>query len=246
MIPRTVAILQSFRGTHGELGVSDIHRRTGLPKATVHRTLHELQKVGILERAGSRFRPGLLLFELGQLQSTAQLLRSVAVPYVENLSRRSCATAAIAMLDGIECVYLHVASSPGCHRSPRRTGGRWPAHASCSGKVLLASLAHPESVLPTALPRLTSRTTTSPAALIRELEQIRSRGIAYDNEESAPGLSGMATPILGLCGEVVGAISISRPTTNGWAPSDPSMVRQAAAAISQALRKAELRRTRMR
>ena len=251
MIPRTVAVLRSFGGVQRELGVSDVQRRTGLPKATVHRTLYELQRAGLLEKAGSGFRPGLLLFELGQLQSTAQQLRSAAAPYVEILSRRAHATAAVAVLDGTECVYLDVVRSAGQdpsprhagrHDSPRRAGGRWPAHASCSGKILLASLDSLEDDLPPALPRLTSRTTTSPVVLLRELERIRSTGIAYDHEESAPGLSGMAVPITTPAGDVLAAISVSRPTTDRWVPSTENLLRQAAARINEALRDTELKR----
>lgn len=246
MIPRTVAVLRSFGGVQRELGVSDVQRRTGLPKATVHRTLHELQKAGLLEKAGSGFRPGLLLFELGQLQSSAHQLRSSAAPHVEILSRRAHATAAVAVLDGTECVYLHVVSSLKRHQGQRRAGGRWPANASCSGKVLLASLDSPASALPPALPRLTSRTTTSSVVLMQELERIRSTGIAYDHEESIPGLSGMAVPITTPSGDVVAAISVSRPTTDRWEPFTESMLRQAAASISEALRETELRQAQTR
>jgi IclR family acetate operon transcriptional repressor len=260
MIPRTVAVLRSFGGVQRDLGVSDVQRRTGLPKATVHRTLHELQKAGLLEKAGSGFRPGLLLFELGQLQSTAQQLRSLAAPHLEILSRRAHATAAVAVLDGTECVYLHVVSPLGPHQSPRRAayhqgqrsagehqsprpaGSRWPAHASCSGKILLASLDSLTSDLPPALPRLTSRTTTSPVILMRELERIRSTGIAYDHEESAPGLSGIAVPITTPTGDVVAAISVSRPTTDRWESTTESLLRQAAASVNEALRETALRR----
>jgi IclR family KDG regulon transcriptional repressor len=93
-------------------------------------------------------------------------------------------------------------------------GGRHPAYASAMGKVLLASLP-PERIEATLqgreLAALTPRTITDKTALQRELEQIRVRGFALDDEEAFPGIRCVAAPIRDQSGRVVAAVSATIP-----------------------------------
>lgn len=87
-------------------------------------------------------------------------------------------------------------------------------HARANGKVLLA-YAWPETrevYLRTHPPvRLTPSTICDPAALDAELEAIRARGYAVDEEEYAVGVSCLAAPLL-RDGQIVAALGVSVPT----------------------------------
>ena len=50
MLERGVHVLQAFRPTGNPMSMSEIARRTGLPKTTAHRLIEELTDLGLLER----------------------------------------------------------------------------------------------------------------------------------------------------------------------------------------------------
>ena len=66
-VARIAALLTAFRPGDDALGISELARRTGLPKSSVHRLTGGLLAHGLLERDSAGVRLGLKLFEIGQL-----------------------------------------------------------------------------------------------------------------------------------------------------------------------------------
>jgi IclR family acetate operon transcriptional repressor len=94
------------------------------------------------------------------------------------------------------------------------TGTYEHAHARANGKVLLAfaPLEVSHSYLRShPLVPLTDNTITDPREFETEMDAIRKRGYAYDNEEYAIGVSCIAAPLL-LDGQLIAALGISVPT----------------------------------
>lgn len=213
VIGRAVSIVRTFDARHQVLGVSEVARRTKLPKATAHRMLRELATHKVLERSGSGYRLGLLLFEVGALVPAHHTIAATARPVMTDLRETTRGRIHLAVLDGTEVVYVEIVGEA---HTPiaSRVGGRLPAHATGVGKVILAhsSAAAIESVIATGLPRITARTLHTPGALMRELEAIRRDGQGYDREESHIGISCVAAPIFGVDGEVLAGLSITGPT----------------------------------
>ena len=122
----------------------------------------------------------------------------------------------------------------------RSVGTRWPAHATSTGKVLLADL--PEADLKAAVgPRLVRRTgatITSLSALRDELERVRGRGYALAVEELEAGFTAVAAPVHDAGARVVAAISVGGPTTRLRRDRLPVLarrVREAADRVSRRL-----------
>jgi DNA-binding IclR family transcriptional regulator len=92
-------------------------------------------------------------------------------------------------------------------------GRRSPAHASSSGKVMLAfgDPAVRESVLRGRLEAVTPKTVTDPAKLRAILDQARRRGYAASTGELEEGLVTLAAPVL-VDGRAVAAVSLSGPS----------------------------------
>src|SRR5262249_27703602 len=92
-------------------------------------------------------------------------------------------------------------------------GTRWPAHATSTGKVLLAHLPEEELLerLAHRLEGMTPRTITDPQALARELFRVRARGYATNVEELEPGFVAVAAPVRSAAGTVVAAIGVGGP-----------------------------------
>jgi DNA-binding IclR family transcriptional regulator len=240
-VARVAAVLGAFDALHAELRVSEIARRAGLPKSTTSRLVRDLVGHGFLERDahdGSLLHMGTRLFEYGELASRHRNLRAVALPYMADLREATRQTVHLAVLDGTEVVYVEILRSKDAPKMGSRVGGRLPAHASAVGKALLAfgDAEAVEAVCAHGLARVGPRTITAPGLFRRELERIRGAGVAYENEETGPGVGCVASAILGADGRPVAAMSIS-----GWCGKlnlrrvGPA-VRTAGLAISRELR----------
>jgi IclR family transcriptional regulator, acetate operon repressor len=238
VLSRAFALLSSFEPGDTELSLAELGRRAGVPKPTVHRLVVELSRWRIVERTPRGVRLGMRLFELGQLASHQRGLREAALPFLSDLYEATHETVHLAVLDGVEVVYLEKLRARGSPSLPSRLGGRMPAYCTGVGKALLA-FSPPEvvhAVVANGLTRRTPRTIVMPGLFEREIETVRARGLAFEHEESTPGVVCVASPVLGSDGQAVAAISIA-----GWAASLDTArvgpaVRTAALSLSRQLR----------
>ncbi|WP_254646290.1 IclR family transcriptional regulator [Streptomyces sp. GbtcB6] len=213
VVRRVSDLLAAFGPGDTYLGVNELTRRTGLPKATVSRLVKEMADAGLLERYKAKVGLGLRLFELGERVSRRRSVRTVALPYLADLQEATRQTVHLAVLDGTEVVYLEILPGPGAPWLPSEVGRRLPAHATGVGKALLAASepAVIDALITSGLPRVGPRTITLPGPLVRQLRRIASSGIAYEHEESAPGVACVAAVIRAGDGPPVAAVSAS-----GW------------------------------
>jgi IclR family transcriptional regulator, acetate operon repressor len=234
---RVVAVLGAFRGEENAVSPAELARRVGLPKSTVHRIVASLVDEGLLERHAAQVRLGVRLFEIGQRVPRQRVLRDAARPYLHDLSEATRQTVHLAILEGSQVVYVDILVAAGAPPLPSRVGGRLPAHATGVGKAMLA-FSPPEvtqAVLDGGLARVSERSTVAPGLLVRELAGIRQSGVAYDHEESGPGIVCAASPVLGAGGEVLGALSASGWSTRMRLDQVSPAVRTAALALSRTL-----------
>ncbi|MET4538455.1 IclR family acetate operon transcriptional repressor [Arthrobacter bambusae] len=211
VLDRAALVLGAFRVEDRSLGVSELARRTGLPKSTVSRLTSELLRLQFLERHGSGFRLGLTLFELGQMVVTPKELRRRAMGVMVDLRNATGQTVHLAVLDGTEVVYIEILRGRGTPPLPSRVGGRMPAHATAVGKALLA-FSPPsalEGVLAGGLHQVAGSTIVSEDALRGALKEVAATGLAYEENESAPGSSCVASPVLDSGGSLVASLSVS-------------------------------------
>lgn len=211
MISRVSEVLRAFQGSDRVLGVSEIARRTGIPKASVSRIVSEMVETGLLERQHDHIRLGLRLFELGQQAARPIDLRKLALPSMNELLNATGQTVHLAVLEGHEVVYVQILRSRNTPPLPSRVGGRLPAYATGVGKALLAFATSNvvEEVLAGPLTAIGPKTITDPVRLRAELEQIREHRVAYEREESTPNVGCAAAAILDHNNCAVAAISVS-------------------------------------
>ncbi|QGN33691.1 IclR family transcriptional regulator [Microlunatus sp. Gsoil 973] len=236
-LSRGLSLLELFTVNRPELSVSEMARRSGMPKSTTHRLVGDLLAAGILERGDRGVRLGLRLFELGQLAPSQRTLREIALPFAHSLNEVTGLTCNVAVRDGTEIMYVEKISMRNLRVPHSRAGGRLPLHCTALGKAILAQSEHDliESVLSGELPRLSPQTITDPELLRRELARVRETGIAFDVEESQPGLFCVGAPILGPQSRVVGAISVTGATGVSQAQRFAPAVRASAMALSRNL-----------
>jgi DNA-binding IclR family transcriptional regulator len=213
--------------------IRELAGRTGLPLASVHRIVVRLIAWGGLERVDGGVRPGLRLFELGQLVPARGGLRETALPFMGDLYAATHEVVSLAVLDGTDTVWIEQLSGRLAPPVPSRVGGRLPAHVTAAGKVLLAFGPGVVDELP--LERHGPGTITDPGALREELSRIREQGVAINREESRRGILGVAAPVR-RDGSVIAALAIavarrSKSSPEAMAPA----VRTAASALGRAL-----------
>ncbi|MFL6124761.1 IclR family transcriptional regulator [Actinophytocola sp.] len=238
VLGRAMTLLTAFRPDEVELSLAELARRTGLAKSTAHRLLGELTSWDLVECTPGGVRLGMRLFELGSLVPRQRGLREAAAPFLADLFEATHETVHLAILDGVEVVYVQKMESRTGPPVPSRVGGRLPAHCTGVGKALLAFSppARLAAVVASGLHRRAPRTVVAPGLLRRELAEIRDRGVATEHEESGVGITCVSAPVLDAEGVAVAAVSIT-----GWVNRlEPARfapaVRTAALGIARTLR----------
>lgn len=206
-------VLRAFSHADQELGVSELARRLDLSKSTTHRLVATLESERLLEQdqTTGRYRLGLALYELGTTVTEHVDLHQAALPVLTMLRHKTGAMVHVAVLDGLEVVFVERLEST--HMLPvfRKVGHRLPAHVTSSGKVLLAALPRAEQERRLAGTRLdprTSHTITDPAALLDELAEVARRGWASNLEEGELGVSSVGAPLRGADAAVIAAVTV--------------------------------------
>jgi DNA-binding IclR family transcriptional regulator len=210
VLGKVQVILETLAST-GQVGLSELSRRTGIAKATVHRLCGDLVTWGVVERSGDSFRLGPRLFELGQRVPSRRSLRDAALPFMEDLYVATLQTVHLAVLEEAEVMYAEKIAGRKSVSVPSQVGSRLPLHCTATGKCILAF--GPQELLRKALasglaPR-TRLSIVSPELLEEELEGVRRLGYAYEREEAHKGFASVATPIFGSRNQVVAALSVT-------------------------------------
>lgn len=215
-VHKAAALLIAFNHTGGCATLTELAREACLPKSTAHRLLGILREVGLVDRNDMEWylrRPVLQLGALA-LRGGAGALREVALPYMTQLYEETHENVHLAMLEGCEVVYLEKVYGHRSAPSPSRVGHRVGAHVSAVGKAMLAFSDEGtiRDVIMSGLRPATPHSVISPRALLRQLEAVRSSGVAYDLEECRQGLTCVAAPVVTADGRPVAAISVAGST----------------------------------
>lgn len=189
---------------------------TGLPKATLHRMLQQLESGGLLQRSndGRHLAIGTRLRQLSEKVLMNDVYqgarRAVLRQLVEELGESCNLTA----LSGSEVIYLDRVETATPLRFYLHPGSRVPAHCSASGKLLLAQLTPTQRrrlLAHVPLEAYTPRTITTLPALEEEIQRVRKQGFALDNEEFLPGLMCVAVLVPSAQGRSNLCVAVQAP-----------------------------------
>jgi len=195
--------------------LTDISRDLGIHKGKTHRILSTLQSRGYVQQHPytRQYFLGFSMWLQGQRVIIGLSLLNVARPLLEQWETQE--TVFLALLDGIQTLYIY--EREGLHpvRANVPIGSRGPLHASATGKALLAYQRREfiDAYIREPLTHYTANTIIDPEALVSELNEIRQKGYAMAIDEWYEGLSGIAAPISGKTGQVFAAVGMSVPTS---------------------------------
>ncbi len=212
-IERAFELLEMMADAGGVVGLSQLATRSGLPLPTIHRLIRTLVNLGYVRQEPSReYALGPRLVRLGD--SSSGLIGRWAGPHLHHLVDVLGESSNLAMLEGIEVVY--VSQSQGRHsmRMFTEVGRRAWVHCTAVGKAMLSQLPPDgvgEVLRRTTLPALTPHTITDHRAFFDELEAVRARGYAVDEEEQELGVRCVAVALPGS--PTRAGVSVSGPVT---------------------------------
>jgi IclR family acetate operon transcriptional repressor len=242
-LTRGLLLLQRLSETSAGLGLTEIAGSLGLAPSTAHRLLNSMRQLDFVDfdEATGQWLIGVNAFVVGNAYLKTRDFVAQARPFMKQLVTETGETCNLAILDGESHVYVAQVECSEVMRLVVQLGSRGKVHASAVGKALLSSMPENEVmriIQSTGLPRLTNNTLRTPAAFVKELQLVRERGYAIDDEEQAVGLRCIAVNIYDEHCDAVGAISVSGPTariTNNRFPELSAAVVKNAAQISHAI-----------
>ncbi|WP_406233168.1 IclR family transcriptional regulator [Nocardia sp. NBC_01009] len=199
----------------GQAGVTEIAAELGVHKSTVSRLVAVLESRGYVEQLSERgkYRLGFSIVRLAGSTSAQVDLVGQSQGACNELAITSGETTNLAVLDGNRIINIVEAMGPGSIALRSWVGQSCPAHATSSGKVLLAGLEPSEmrKRVGAKLEAFTDNTLTKVADLAAELVEVRNNGWASVREELEIGLNAVAAPVYDSNGAIIAALSVSGP-----------------------------------
>lgn len=238
-VDRTLDILEALSAAPQGMALSELAAATGLHVSTAHRLVNVLAERGYARKdtLSGKYQLTLRLFEIGGRTSVIwSRMPSIRV-LLDQLAASSQQTVHLVERDGHRIVYLHKAEPyQQLVSMASYVGQRSPMYCTGVGKSILALLPGEEVLRiwqAEEICAFTPTTITEFHRLERELEQIRSRGYAMDDEEHEPGIRCIAKAVRNWRGEPVGAISISAPAARMDGAAGQQLLPQLSAAADE-------------
>ena len=212
-VERIFALIELLAAHPAGASLQTLAQGTALAKSTVHRLLASLVGLGYVsqEETSGRYRLTLKMFELSSGIVNDMAIMEVAKAHLERLAQRTGETVHLVIRDGQDIVYIYKTEN-GPMRMSSRVGMRSPLYCTGVGKAILATLPAGEvaQVWAASRPRkLTERTVADLPHLQEQLETVRAKGYAVDDEENELGVRCVAVAIPGPDGRADSAFSIS-------------------------------------
>lgn len=141
-ISRAFDVLRCYSPSQPHLGVSEIARMTGLPKATVSRLTYTLESLGYLYRLmpTGKYRLGWGVLSLGYPLLASMPLRQIARPAMHALAVKLRCNVNLGTIDRLSVVYVETARFDETSVARPDIGATHPLLKSSIGLAILANM----------------------------------------------------------------------------------------------------------
>lgn len=212
-VARAARTLEVVSEARCGLTLSEIARAIGAPKSSCLSVCTTLVDEGLLVRSRTGgYELGWKVVQLGRAYLAGSDIATEFRRVDTELGLLPEDTILLSVLDGRNVLYIGTRYGARPVAVHYETGMRLPAHCTASGKSLLAAL--PPAELDTLyaggeFETLTRHSISSMSQLTRDIDSIRARRYAIDDEETALGMICVGAAITGPTGRPTGALSVS-------------------------------------
>jgi DNA-binding IclR family transcriptional regulator len=236
---RTLDVLTFLSGRKEGATLTEIAQTLQVPASSLLAILRVLVSEEYLDRQAAAYSIGPRSSTLAQRILGENQLGMLARELMLKLSREVGETVVLARADDRrKCViYTDVVEGAASVRYAVEVGASRPYYASAAGRVVLAF--KDESWLRkyldnTPLSGITAQTMTNRARLLETLNDVRRKGVSQSIEEATDGGAGIAAPILGIDGNLLGVLTIGAVASRARRDGERyrTAVKQTAAEIS--------------
>lgn len=212
-VNRTILILETLSKIK-KINLEQLAKKTQLPKPTLIRFLNSLINLGYVYRdENDLYSLTLKMFSVGSNSLSHINLIDIATPFIDNLCNHFKETVHMGIMDGDRAVYILKRESSYTIRMYSRVGKRIPLYCTAIGKNLLSDCDDKflENYFKTTEIKPYTKHTLNKAQLINQLELIKKRGWASDEQEHEEGITCIGSSIRDYSKKVVASLSVSWP-----------------------------------
>ena len=209
---RGLGVIRAMTERPGAMSLGEVADAVGISRPAARRFLLTLLALGYATEEAGRFDLTPRVLELGYAYLSGLALPQLALPHLERLAGDLGQSAALAVMDGTDVVYLARVPSRRLMRVQINVGTRLPAHLTSMGRVMLAAFSEDQLEHYLAGADLSARTAKSlhgKKALLAELRRVREAGYALVEGELDEDIRGIAVPVHNAHGDVVAAANAS-------------------------------------
>jgi DNA-binding IclR family transcriptional regulator len=202
-VKKAFAILNAVSSSRQGMGVSELAKKLKLAKSTVHGMTSTLEELGAVMRdpRTKKYKLGFTLQEIGRSAYSQIDLKTAARPVTEGLMEKTGTSIFLGVLNWDHVSILDIVEARQDLNITAPVGSNIPLLAGAVGKVFLAYMAKDQAarvIKSGSLPRFTDNSIIDPELYCEELEQVRKKGYAVDDEEYIRGVRAVASPLMGL------------------------------------------------
>ncbi len=215
VIDRMSSLLDAVARYPEPVSLKVLAAETELHSSTAFRILDSMVVNGFVERdAAGKYQLGRKLLSLGSRVHAQSDVRLIALPIMTRLRDELGESINLTVREGDEVVYIEKATPNRMMHVQQLVGSRAPLHVTAVGKLMLAMNGDEECrsyATRTNLPAYTRNTINDLPRLLKEAEQLRAQGYAFDDEEAEIGVGCIGTLIYDADGNSIAGLSISAP-----------------------------------
>ncbi|QOS12773.1 transcriptional regulator [Haloferax sp. Atlit-4N] len=217
---------------------SDVCDELDASKGTVHTYLATLEEEGFVAKVDGRYRLGLRLVTMGETVRNETPLYRAGQLEVDKLADTTNEYVHLTVVSRGKEVTIYESRGDNAVATDyhlRMREAPQYLHCTATGKAMLGHFDDDrvrDIIDDQGLVEQTDNTISDSERLFDELERIRERGYAVNDEEELRGMRSIGAPIRGVDGDVCGAVSVTAPTSrlsgDRFRSEIPELVMQAA------------------
>lgn len=242
-VGRVLQALELVAGQGGPLRLIEIARGLGIPTSSAHALVQQLVRFDYLKPVGDerRYVAGAGLVLLGTRVRAGLQIVKVARPVLEELAAATGENVYLGIRQVHGIVYADSIEAESGIMTRFPLGSMRPLHASSPGKVFLAFQVPPAQLDAflgaRPLQAFTRHSITDRVRLRQQLDEVRARGYAINEQEAVEGAFGVSSPIFNADGTLAGSITLGLPVVRYKSGRDTAIrkVMAAAAEVSRRL-----------